>query len=90
MPKFIIERNIPGIGDKTVDAVKAISQKSCQILTDLGPAIQWIHCYVTKNKMYCVYRSPDAERIKEHAKRGGFPDDAISQVYTIIDPTTAE
>lgn len=90
MPKFVIEREIPGAGELNGDALRQISQKSCQVLRDLGPAIQWVESYVTENKIYCVYIAPDAETIQQHASQGGFPANAIAQVRRVIDPTTSE
>jgi len=90
MPKFVIEREIPGAGSMSPDELKAVSQSSCSILRELGPDIQWIHSYVTGNKLYCLYRAPSAAFIIDHAERGGFPANAINEVVTIIDPTTAE
>jgi len=90
MPKFVIEREIPGAGKLGKDELQGISQKSCGVLRDMGPQIQWVQSYVTDNKIYCVYVAPDAEAIREHAKRGGFPANVVSRVRTIIDPTTAE
>ena len=90
MPKYIIERELPGAGDLGDDQVKGISQKSCQVLSDLGPQIQWVESYVTDDKIYCVYIAPNKEMIERHAKEGGFPANQISQVRRTIDPTTAE
>ncbi len=90
MPKFVIEREIPGIGGKSPEQLKAISQKSCGVLRDMGPQIQWLHSYVTDDKMYCVYIAPDEETVRRHAELGGFPANRISQVRTVIDPTTSE
>ncbi len=90
MPKFIIERNIAGAGRLSPAELSAISQKSCTVLRQLGPSIQWVQSYVTGDKVYCVYIAPNAEIIREHARAGGFPADSISEVKTIIDPTTAE
>ncbi|WP_114188273.1 DUF4242 domain-containing protein [Microvirga aerophila] len=90
MPQFVIERNMPGVGNASVDDLKAASQTSCGVLRDLGTDIQWVHSYVTDDKLYCVYRASNEELIREHAKRGGFPADSISRVRTMIDPTTAE
>ena len=90
MPKFVIERAIPGIGATTASELQAISQKSCSVLQELGPDVQWVHSYVTDDKIYCVYRAPNEDTIREHAERGGFPANRISQVRTTIDPTTAE
>lgn len=90
MPKYVIERDIPGAGNIPVDQLKAISQTSCGVLKNLGPQIQWLHSYVTNDKIYCVYIAPNEEMVREHASQGGFPANAISEVKTIIDPTTAE
>jgi hypothetical protein len=90
MPNFVIEREIPGVGQLSREQLQAISQKSCQVLGDLGPRIQWVHSYVTSDKIYCVYRAPDADIIREHALRGGFPANKIEEVFAMIDPITAE
>jgi len=90
MPKYVIERDIPGIGDASPDQFRAISQKSCSVLHHLGPAIQWLHSYVTADRIYCVYIAPNEETIREHAKQGGFPANRISEVMRVIDPTSAE
>lgn len=90
MPKYVIEREIPGAGKLTAQELHDISQKSCNVLSELGPPIQWLHSYVTDDKVYCVYIAPNEDLIREHATRGGFPADRISQVSTVIDPTTAE
>lgn len=90
MPKFVIEREIPGIGARSAEEIQGISQKSCEVLRDLGPQIQWVQSFVTPDKIYCVYVSPDEETIREHARKGGFPADRISRVERVIDPTTAE
>jgi hypothetical protein len=90
MPKYIIERDIPNAGKLTAADLSAISQKSCSVLNELGPRIQWVQSYVTADRVYCVYVAPNRELIEEHAKRGGFPANRISEVATIIDPTTAE
>jgi hypothetical protein len=90
MPKFLIERNIPGAGQLTPDQLQGISQKSCSVLRGLGPQIQWVQSYVTDDKVTCVYIAPDAEMIREHARQGGFPADAVLEIRSIIDPTTAE
>ena len=90
MPKFVIERDIPGAGQFTPADLKAISQKSCGVLNSMGPQIQWIQSYVTDNKIYCVYIAPDEEAVKTHARKGGFPANRISTVRAVIDPTTAE
>lgn len=90
MPKFIIEREIPGAGKLTSEQLKGISQTSCGVLSNMGPQIQWLQSYVTGDKIYCVYIAPNEEMVREHAKQGGFPANSVSQVTTIIDPTTAE
>ena len=90
MPKYVIERDITGIGDATPDQVMAISQKSCGVLNNLGPKIQWLHSYVTADKIYCVYVAPNQEMVRQHADQGGFPANRISEVKLVIDPTTAE
>jgi hypothetical protein len=90
MPKYVIERDIPGAGDLSAEQLQAISQKSCGVLNNLGPQIQWVQSYVTGDKVYCVYIAPNQEMIEEHARQGGFPANRISQVKTMIDPTTAE
>jgi hypothetical protein len=90
MPKYVIERDIPGAGKLSEEELAGISQKSCSVLSELGPKIQWVQSYVTEDKVYCVYIAPDEETIREHARRGGFPANRISQVKRVIDPTTAE
>lgn len=90
MPKYLIERNIPGAGKLTGEQLKAISQTSCGVLSNLGPQIQWVHSYVTEDKIYCVYIAPNVDLIREHAKQGGFPANVITEISTIIDPATAE
>ncbi len=90
MPKFIIEREIQGAGTLTPVDLQAIAQKSCNVLSALGPQIQWLESYVTDNKIYCIYIAPDVETIKQHAEQGGFPANRIEQICTIIDPTRAE
>ena len=90
MPKYVIERDIPGAGKLSAQELQGISGKSCSVLKDLGPQIQWLHSYVTGDKVYCVYIAPSEELVREHAKRGGFPANKVSKVSTIIDPTTAE
>ena len=89
MHKYVIERELPGAGSLSAETLQAISQKSCGVLKELGPQIQWVESYVTDDKIYCVYLAPSEELIREHAKRGGFPANRVSQVRTIIDPTTA-
>lgn len=90
MPKFLIERNIPGAGDLTADQLAAISRTSCSVLRTMGPEIQWLESFVTDEKVYCVYIAPDEASIREHARLGHFPSDSVKIVRTIIDPTTAE
>ncbi|MBZ5515624.1 MAG: DUF4242 domain-containing protein [Acidobacteriia bacterium] len=90
MPKYVIEREIPGAGKLTADELKAISQKSCAVLRGMGPQIQWVESFVTDDKIYCVYVAPSPEAVREHAQRGGFPANRISEVKQVIDPTTAE
>jgi hypothetical protein len=90
MPKYVIEREIPGAGKLTPEQLQAVSVTSCGVLRKLGPQIQWLHSYVTDDKIYCVYIAPDAETIREHARQGGFPANRVSEVRTVIDPTTAE
>ena len=90
MPKFIIERTIPGAGKLSDQDFQGISQKSCGVLRDLGPEVQWIESYVTQDRIYCVYRAPSEELIRRHAEQGGFPANRISKVERVIDPTTAE
>ncbi len=90
MPKFIIERQIPGVGKLSSEKLKAISQKSREVLCQLGTDIQWIHSYVAGDKIYCIYLAPSAELIKEHARLGGFPANTITEISNIIEPLTAE
>jgi Nickel responsive protein SCO4226-like len=90
MPKFVIERDMPEAGSLSAEQLQAISQKSCGILREMGPQIQWVESYVTDHKIYCVYMAPDEDTVRRHAQQGGFPADHISQVRAVIDPTTAE
>ncbi len=90
MPKFVIEREIPDAGKLTKDQLKGISQTSCGVLQDMGPQIQWVHSYVTNDKIYCVYIAPNEQMVREHAKNGGFPANSVSKVAHVIDPITAE
>lgn len=90
MPKYIIEREIPGAGSLSQEQLQGISQKSCSVLSRMGPQIQWLQSYVTGDKVYCVYIAPNEEAVREHARQGGFPANRVSQVVGIIDPTTAE
>ena len=89
MPKYVIERNLPGAGQLSAPKLRQISQKSCGVLRGLGPEIQWLHSYVTGDKIYCVYLAPSEAMVREHAKQGGFPADSVSKVGTIISPKTA-
>jgi hypothetical protein len=90
MPKYVIERELPGEGKLSQQELQAISQKSCSVLNKLGPQIQWVQSYVTDDKIYCVYIAPDEAMVREHARQGGFPANRVSEVRTLIDPTTAE
>ena len=90
MPKFVIEREIPDAGKLSPQQLQGISQKSCSVVQEIGPQIQWIQSYVTDNKIYCIYIAPDAEAIRKHAQMGGFPANSVSQIRSVIDPTTAE
>jgi hypothetical protein len=90
MPKFVIEREIPGAGKLTPDQLHAISQKSCGVIQSMGPRIQWLQSYVTDNKIYCIYIAPDEATVREHATQGGFPANSVAQVRSVIDPTTSE
>ena len=88
MPQYVIERTLPGAGNLTADQLKGVAQKSNSVLKDLGPEIQWLHSYVTGDKIYCVYNAPNPDMIREHAKRGGFPADSVSEVKNVINPAT--
>jgi hypothetical protein len=90
MPKYLIERELPGAGKLTPDQLRGVSQKSCSVLNRMGPEIQWIHSYVTADKIYCVYRAPNESMVREHAKEGGFPANKISEISSVIEPSTAE
>jgi hypothetical protein len=90
MPKYVIERGIPGAGNLTAEELQGISQKSCGVLKELGPTIQWVESYVTDDKVYCVYIAPSEDLIRQHAQQGGFPADKIAEVKSVIDPTTSE
>ena len=90
MPKFVIERDIPGAGKLSAEQLQGISQKSCGVLTEMGPSIQWVESFVTDDKIYCVYIAPDESAVRTHAEKGGFPANRISRVMTKIDPTTSE
>lgn len=90
MPKYVIEREIPGAGNLTADQLKSISQTSCGVLNKLGPQIQWVNSFVTGDKIYCIYIAPNEEMVREHASQGGFPANSVAKVITVIDPTTAE
>ena len=87
---YVIEREMPGLGKMSAEELKAASQKSCSVLRNLGPKVTWLHSYVTGDKMYCVYLAPNEELVREHAKQGGFPANAVNEVKTIIDPKTAD
>ena len=90
MPKYLIEREIPGAGALSAAELQGIAQKSCGVLSNMGPQIQWVQSYVTGDKIYCVYIAPNADMVREHARQGGFPANSVAEVKTIIDPTTAE
>lgn len=90
MPRYVIEREIPAAGKLSQDDLHSISQKSCAVLQELGPQVQWVQSYVTDDKIYCIYIAPDAAAVRTHAEKGGFPANSIAQVRSIIDPTTAE
>ena len=90
MPKYLIEREIPGAGQLTAEELQGISQKSCSVLSSMGPQIQWVQSYVTGDKVYCIYIAPDEDAVREHAAKGDFPANRISRIETVIDPTTAE
>ena len=90
MPKYVIEREIEGAGKLSSDELKGIAQKSCNVLEEIGSKVQWLHSYVTDDKVYCIYIAPDVASVQKHADMGGFPANSISEVKTIIDPTTAE
>jgi hypothetical protein len=90
MPKFVIERNLPGAGKLPAGELQAISQKSCGVLQSMGPSIQWVQSFVTDDKIYCVYVAPDERAVRQHAQKGGFPADSVARVRSIIDPTSAE
>ncbi len=90
MPKYVIERELPGAGNLTAEQLKEISKKSCDVLNKMGPQIQWLQSYITDDKIYCIYIAPNEAMVKEHAKQGGFPANRISEIKSIIDPTSAE
>ncbi|HWF90855.1 MAG TPA: DUF4242 domain-containing protein [Terriglobales bacterium] len=90
MPKYVIEREVPGVGQLSSEQMQAISQTSCGVLQKLGPQIQWVESYVTEDKIYCIYIAPNEEIVREHARQGGFPANKVSEIKTVIDPTTAE
>jgi hypothetical protein len=90
MPKFVIERELKGAGKLGKSELQAISQKSCGVLQSMGPKIQWLHSFVTDDKIYCIYIAPDEDTVKQHAQKGGFPANSVARVRTVIDPTTAE
>ena len=90
MPKYVIERDLPGAGKLSPAELQGVAQKSCGVLSELGPQIQWLHSYVTDDKIYCVYIAPNEALVREHAQKGGFPANKVSQVRATIDPTTSE
>jgi len=90
MPKYVIERELPGAGSLSAQQLKDVSRTSCAVLNNLGPQIQWVESYVTGDKIYCIYVSPNKEMILEHARQGGFPANVVNEITTVIDPTTAE
>ncbi|MGH9756288.1 MAG: DUF4242 domain-containing protein [Candidatus Acidiferrales bacterium] len=90
MAKFVIEREIPGAGSMSPQQLQGVAEKSCSVLRNLGPQIQWVHSYVTDNKIYCIYIAPNEEMVREHARQGGFPANKVSQIRSIIDPATSE
>jgi len=90
MPRYVIEREIPGAGKLSQEELHSISQKSCSVLQEIGPQVQWVHSYVTDDKIYCIYIAPDEESVRRHAEMGGFPANSVAQVRNVIDPTTAE
>jgi hypothetical protein len=90
MPKYVIEREVPGVGKMSPDQLQAISQTSCGVIRNLGPDIQWVHSYVTGDKIYCIYNAANEQIVRDHAKQGGFPANSVAEVTSIIDPTTAE
>lgn len=90
MPKYVIERELPGAGKLSAEELKGISQTSCAVLNDMGPQIQWIHSYVTGDKIYCLYHAANEQMVRDHAQQGGFPANRVSEVIATIDPTTAE
>ena len=90
MPKYVIERELPGAGDLSASELQAVAQKSCNVLQNLGPQIQWVESYVTGDKIYCIYIAPSEDMIRAHAQQGGFPANRISEIKSVIDPTTAE
>jgi hypothetical protein len=90
MPKFVIERNLPGAGKLPAGELQAISQKSCGVLQAMGPKIQWVQSFVTDDKIYCIYVAPDEQLVRQHAQKGGFPADSVARVRAVIDPTSAE
>ena len=90
MPKYVIEREVPNAGKLSPQELRTISQKSCSVLNQMGPEIQWVHSYVTDDKIYCLYVAPNEEMVREHARKGGFPANRVAAVKTVIDPTTSE
>jgi hypothetical protein len=90
MPKYVIERSIPGVGGSTPQDLQDISRKSCGVLEDMGPRVQWVESFVTQDKVYCIYNAENEDAVREHARKGGFPADSVARVMSRIDPTTAE
>ena len=90
MPKYVIEREMPGVGDLSAEQLRGAAQGSCGVIAEMGPQIQWVQSYVTGDTIYCIYIAPDEETVREHARKGGLPANRVSEVKTIIDPTTAE
>jgi len=90
MPRYVIERELPGAGKLSKDELHGISQKSCGVIRELGPSIQWVESFVTEDKIYCIYNAPDKEILKEHAEKGGFPANRIEEIKNVISPVTAE
>lgn len=90
MPKFLIERELPGAGNLSSEDLRGVAQTSCGVLSEMGPEVQWVHSYVTEDKITCIYIAPDEDKVREHARRGGFPANRVLKIGTIIDPTTSE
>ena len=90
MPKYIIERDVPGAGKLSNDQLKSVAQTSCDVLRNMGPEIQWVHSYVAGDKIFCIYIAPNEDLVREHARKGGFPANTVTEIATVIDPTTSE